>query len=128
MNLFDRAAAADAQILKVERLGGPNGASASGSAAFLMTFDVGRILVNADPIGARLDASTLDDEKPAPGGMSDASEDEPWWRLLGSALASAASESPDRLRLDFRISGGRVRALVLERVGGSLTATLSDQA
>jgi hypothetical protein len=113
-------------LLKVERLGSFDDATLSGPSALLMTFDVGLILVSADPLGRRIETVTIPDAEAKPGGLTDASEEEPWWRLLGCALASATSDSPDAIRLEFRISGGSTRLLGLERTGGSLTLALTD--
>jgi hypothetical protein len=126
MEVFERAAASSAQLLQVMRLGGAGDDSTSLPAAVLMTFDVGRILISADPTTRRLEAVELPDADSLPSGLADAAEDEPWWRLLGCSLAAVATESPEKIRLEFRISGGLVRTLILERSGGGLRTSLSE--
>ena len=64
-----------------------------------------------------------------PGGLVDASEEEPWWRLLGCSLAQATSQTEaSSLRLDFRISGGGLRSLDLVMTGGVIRAKLAGVA
>jgi hypothetical protein len=120
MKVFERAAEAGGQLLRVDRLTSPGDGKTP--VAMLLTFDVGRILLSADPDHDRLDAAAIPEAESVPGGLEDASEDEPWWRLLGCALVEAEAATPDRLRLAFRLSGGRVRTVIFERRGAGLHA------
>jgi len=125
MEAFENAAGAGAQLLKAERLAQAGADESTPAAAYLFTFDVGRILLTADPAHGRLVGTPIPDQDSLPGGMVDASEDEPWWRLLGCSLAQV-SPAADRtsLQLDFRISGGALRSLDLELTGGAIRARL----
>jgi len=127
MEAFENAAGAGAQLLKAERLAQAGADEATPTAALLFTFDVGHVLLTADPAQGRLVATPIPDQDSLPGGLVDASEDEPWWRLLGCSLAQVAPAS-DRtsLRLDFRVSGGALRGLELELTGGAIRATLAE--
>jgi len=121
MELFENAAGAGAQLLKVERLSRAGDDADPLAAAFLLTFDAGRILLTADPARGRLVADAIPDPDAIPGGLVDASEDEPWWRLLGCSLAAATS-TPEAisLQLEFRISGGQRRTLDFALSGGAI--------
>jgi hypothetical protein len=127
MEVFKNAAEAGAQLLKAERLAQAGDDEARLTSAYLLTFDVGRVLLASDPARGRLVADPLPDPDSIPGGLVDASEDEPWWRLLGCSLADAspASESAS-LRLEFRTSGGGTRRLDLVLTGGTIRADLAE--
>ena len=129
MEVLSNAASAGAQLLKAERIAQAAGDETPLTSAYLLTFDVGRILLAADPAHGRLVANTLHDLESAPGGLVDASEEEPWWRLLGCSLAQATSQTEaSSLRLDFRISGGGLRSLDLVMTGGVIRAKLAGVA
>jgi hypothetical protein len=126
VEVFEHAAAAGGQLLQVERLA-PAAGSGEDAAALVLTFDVGRILLSLDPGTARLVATHLATSGDVPGGALSANEEEPWWRLLGAALARAtASEDASRLRLEFRIAGAAPRTLALVSDGIRLRASIED--
>jgi len=125
VELLRRAAAAGGQILKVELRGVPGGAGGERATAFLLTFDVGRILVSADPASGRLVPVHLREPDEAPRDLVNASEEEPWWRLLGCPLARAeAAANSTGIRLEFVISKERTRTLALEIDGGLVRAAI----
>lgn len=127
MEVFKNAAEAGAQLLKAERLAQAGGEETSLASAYLLTFDVGRVLLAADPARGRIAADPIPDPDSVPGGLVDASEDEPWWRLLGCSLAQATPTSePASIRLDFRISAGGLRSLDLVLTGGAIRAEITE--
>jgi hypothetical protein len=89
IDLFERAAKARGRILKVERRA-PTGLEADPmiGLVFLLTFDVGRVLVELDPASGQLEATPLDVDKAPPAGLEDLAEEEPWWRVLGNPLCA----------------------------------------
>jgi len=118
--LFERAVAAGAQLLRVERL--PTGGSEDRSPAFLFTFDVGRILVTVENRALRGDhVVALED---VPTGMVDAAEEEPWWRLLGNPLTRVGTEN-GALALQLRHDRDNPRTVRLEVEGVLVRATLA---
>ena len=126
MEVFENAAGASAQLLKAERLAQAGDDANQLASVFLLTFDVGRILLAVDPARGRLVADSIPDPESLPGGLVDASEDEPWWRLLGCSLAHATpAPEATALRLEFRTSGDRLRQLDLAASGGAIRATLA---
>ena len=126
MEVFKNAVAAAAQLLKVERLAQAGDDGIPLASAYLLTFDAGRVLLAADPARGRLEANPIPDQESVPGGLVDASEDEPWWRLLGCPLTHATPATEQTtLRLDFRISGGELRRLDIAMSGGSIRAKLA---
>jgi hypothetical protein len=58
MEIFENAANASAQLLKVERLGSAGDEAMPLAAALLFTFDVGRALLSAEPAHGRLSGGT----------------------------------------------------------------------
>jgi hypothetical protein len=124
--LFERAAGAGAQLLRVDKRVHSGDARAS---ALLFTFDVGRILVAADPARGALVATHVESSETSSTALLDASEDEPWWRLLGAPL-SAAQGTPDgtQLELRFRMGEGRLREAVLRLDAARVDASLRDAA
>ena len=87
IELFERAAENSARILRVEQLapadGGRDPAHGPG---YLLTFDVGRILVAANPSTGMLVISEIpvDDELGAR--LVALDQEEPWWRLAGNPI------------------------------------------
>jgi hypothetical protein len=129
VELFRRAAAAGAQILKVARPGTPGDGRAERAGAFLLTFDVGHILVSTDPASGCLVPVHLREPDEIPGGLVDASEEEPWWRILGCPLAHAeVAANSTTIRLGFVISKERTRTLALEIEGGLVRAAIDPAA
>ena len=126
MEAFRNAADAGAQLLKVERLAQAGDDGIPLASAYLLTFDAGRVLLAADPARGRLVANPIPDQESVPGGLVDASEDEPWWRLLGCPLTHATPATEQTaLGLDFRVSGGELRRLVIVMSGGAIRAELA---
>jgi hypothetical protein len=90
IELFERAAESRGRILRAERRV-PTGFGDDPLAgiAFLLTFDVGRILVGSDGAGGRLELSFVESGDDVPTGLEDLAEEEPWWRVLGNPLCGA---------------------------------------
>lgn len=122
MDVLDRAATAGATLLKAERIPAPGGNTA---AAFLLTFDVGRVLVHVDAATGNLEATHIEDRTVLEENLLDAGEEEPWWRLLGCPLSrSQPSPTADQVRLQFTISGVRPRTLRLASSAGGIIPTI----
>lgn len=91
IELFERVAEARGRMLRVEQLVPAGGASdPRRGPGLLLTFDVGRILVVADPAHGRLlvrhieSAAEVEAIKRAP-----LDEEEPWWRVAGNSITRA---------------------------------------
>jgi hypothetical protein len=124
IELFERAAAGGGQLLRAEVR--PLDGRGDRVSALLLTFDLGRIAVAAEPATSRLAIEYVPSRDDV-GGLEDASEEEPWWRLLGSPLARAWPAGPDGkggLYLQFRASGQSPRVVALEPRGGSVAIRL----
>jgi len=124
VEVFERAAAAGGILLTAHRLA-PAVGSDEDTAALVLTFDVGRILVSIDSATAHLVATHVAEAGGVPGGAVNANEEEPWWRLLGAPLVRAA-ESVDAscLRLEFQPAGAQPRTLALVSDGVRLRAAI----
>jgi len=95
IELFERAAESRGRILRVERR------AATGHSddpqvglAFVLTFDVGRILVGSDGAGGRLELTHVEDADALPAGLEELVEEEPWWRVIGNSLCGAWPNAP----------------------------------
>ncbi len=94
IELFERAVSGGGQLLRAEIA--PLGSNTDVVAALLLTLDLGRIAVTAEPAEQALKVEYLETADAAPGGLQDASEEEPWWRVLGSPIARAWSTASER--------------------------------
>jgi len=123
VEVFDRAAAAGARLLRVEER---TPADRAAGAQYLLTFDVGRVLVRG--VGGRaLEAVHMEERDDLESELSDASEQEPWWRLLGAQLARK-QPAPDarQVRLQFLIADARPRMLRLTAEPGGVRALIES--
>ncbi|MGH0035872.1 MAG: hypothetical protein ACQGVK_12670 [Myxococcota bacterium] len=121
-SLFERAAQAGGQLLRVERL--PDGGREGLAPAFLLTFDVGRILLTVE--GGALRGDHLVSQQDVPSGLVDAAEEEPWWRLLGNPLHRVAAPRDGGLDLQFRADDANPRVVRLRARGALVSAGLES--
>ena len=119
---LDRVVDAGGVLLRVECLH-PDGSNA---VAILLTFDVGRLLFSARPEGRGLAAMSLQKPEDLPGGLEDAGENEPWWRLLGNAVCAVESpaQNAEIVRLQFRRAEGNPRFITLSATGAAVRVEL----
>jgi hypothetical protein len=131
IELLERAAEARGRVLRVELLplAGSEPESARG-AGFLLTFDIGRVLVVADPSRRRLvlrhvqSPAELESIRLVP-----LDEEEPWWRVAGNPLtriwpgnagegAASAEGDLQEVRLQFREDDERPKVISLRYADG----------
>ena len=133
IELFERAAEARGRILRVEQILAAGGdPDPSHGAGYLLTFDVGRILVAADRVHGRLllrhVGSTAEVASIARAPLD---EEEPWWKVSGHPItrawpvdggAGAASGAGDvhELRLQFRDDGENPKVISLRYDEGAV--------
>lgn len=121
MEVFDRAAAAGAILLKSER----SSATRDKTAGFVLTFDVGHVLVHSGAPDGNLEAFHLVDRSDLEQSLVDASEEEPWWRILGCPLAhSQPAADANQVRLQFIGADARPRILRIAASPGGILATI----
>jgi len=113
IELLERAARAGGRILRAEQLAQEEGQriDPQRGAGFLLTFDVGRVLVQPGVDGQSLDLVHVEDPAEMKVARAPLDEEEPWWRLLGNPITRAwqgageamSAEAPvDDLRMQFR--------------------------
>ncbi len=112
IELFERAAGAGAQLLRVEQYG----------AVLALTFDVGLVTVAPAAAGALVVAHP-DSRDELPATPQSLDEEEPWWRLLGSPLTGVSSEGA-AIRLRFRAVDDNPRTVLLGANGPTVAARL----
>lgn len=133
IELFERIAEARGRILRVEQLVAAGAApDPSHGPGYLLTFDVGRILVAADRVHGRLLLRPVAAPAELEGiARAPLDEEEPWWRVAGNPLvrawpvesgAGAASGAGDvrELRLQFRDDDASPKLISLRYEGGAV--------
>jgi hypothetical protein len=143
IELFERAAEAQGRLLRAEALSLPGGGSPSPERAggYLITFDVGRIFVAADPSTGGLSIRQVESPDELSGELSALDDEDPWWRIIGNPItrvwpgstgtgAAAGAGAVEDVRIQFRedqenpkvislrFEGGEVGVSLEERVGG----------
>jgi hypothetical protein len=128
IELFERAVAGGGQLLRAEVR--PLGGRRDRVSALILTFDLGRITVAAEPATSRLSIDYVASPDDVPPGLEDAGEDEPWWRILGSPLARTwpAPGREGAVCLQFRADDQSPRVVSLVPRGGSVAIRLEQAA
>ena len=131
MELLERAAEAEDRVLKVEQLV-EQGAEPSPEQGigYLLTFDVGRVLVLPDARSSSLTLREIKNlEEIEAIQLLSLAEEEPWWRVLGQRLTRAwpgpqgegalsSGGEPDQVRLQFRPDTDNPKIVSLEYADG----------
>jgi hypothetical protein len=135
IELFERAAEARAHILRVEQLVPEGGGSDPAcGAGYLLTFDVGRILVAPNAATGGLRLARVEQRGDLPGGLLPLEEEEPWWRVLGSSItrvwpaatdagAAAGGVGVSAVRIQFREDEENPKVISLSFEGGAVRVT-----
>jgi hypothetical protein len=133
MERLQRTADAGGRLLKAERLDPGGAGEAQRAAAFLITFDVGRLLVSVDASRGDLASCYLEPGDEAPPGLVDTAEDEPWWRILGAPLVrvwlgdvTPAGGSGRGFRLQFREEDDNPRIITLDADGPLVRVSVEE--
>jgi hypothetical protein len=126
IELFERAIQGGGQLLRAEV--SPLGETRDRVSVLLLTFDLGRMVVTAEPATESLLVEYVESPDHTPAGAVDASEEEPWWRVLGSPIARAwpAGPSEGSVCLQFRADDQSPRVITLEPRGGCVTIRLEN--
>ena len=127
MERLNRVVEAKGRLLKAERMGGMGPMVAP---AFILTFDVGRLLIELEPASGGLRSVHLESADEVPSGVELASEDEPWWRVMGSPLARvwAGEIGAQGMRLQFREDADNPRIITLLPSGADVQVRLEPVA
>ena len=137
IELFERVVDAGGLLLRAEQLVSADGRlSPDRGPGFLLTFDVGRILVVADTGQAQLllrhveSADALSAVK-----LRSLDEEEPWWRVAGNPLtrtwpggvgsgAASPSAEVDEIRLQFRADEDNPKVISFRYDAGTVQIAL----
>jgi len=140
IELLERAAEVSGCFLKAERLvdAGGDDDPARGP-GYLLTFDVGRILVVADRTNDCLQLRKVESlDEVASIRLAPLDEEEPWWRLAGNPItrawpchegsgASVSGGEVADIRMQFRPEGQDPRFVSLRYEAGAVHVSLHDQ-
>jgi len=133
MELLERAADARGRILRVQQLISPGRSQApSRAAGYLLTFDVGRVLVAPAPSSESLVLTHVDDPSEIEAGLALLDDEEPWWRVIGNALtrvwpgvagqgATAGNGGTSDVRLQFREDSEKPKVISLSYDAGAVS-------
>ena len=123
MERLERVVEAGGRLLKVDQLGAKGAGLAAG---FLLTFDVGRLLLEVGPETGKVRSVAIEGADEVPAGVEVVSEEEPWWRLIGCPLAraEAGEVGAQGIRLQFRADHENPRIIVLQPSGSEVQAIL----
>jgi hypothetical protein len=132
IEVIERAAAARGRVLRVEQLVSPGRPhDPSHAAGYLLTLDVGRILVVPAPSTEGLSVSRVEDPSEIEAELFLLDEEEPWWRVIGNSItrvwpgvagqgASAGNGTASELRLQFREDADNPKVISLSYDSGAV--------
>ncbi|MAI27182.1 MAG: hypothetical protein ACJZ7Z_06765 [Myxococcota bacterium] len=131
IELLERAAETEARILKAEQLVEQGSEpSPEEGVGYLLTFDVGRILVLPDSQNACLALREIKNAEDLEAiQLLSLAEEEPWWRVLGQRATRAwlgsqaegalsSDSTPDQVRLQFRPDTDNPKVISMEYADG----------
>ena len=127
IELFERAVSGGGQLLRAEVR--PLRGRSDRVGAIVFTFDLGRISIGIESRTSALTVDYLDPGDAAMPGLEDASEEEPWWRILGSPLARTWPAGPEHegaVCLQFRGDDQSPRIVTLEPRGRGISIRLEN--
>jgi hypothetical protein len=132
IELFERVAESRGRLLRVQQLISPGRSDdPSNAAGYLLTFDVGRILVLPAPSSEGVVLTEVKDESEIEAALALLDEEDPWWRVLGNSItrawpgvrsegaASGGAETGD-VRLQFREDSENPKVISLSYAAGSV--------
>ncbi|MBW2231581.1 MAG: hypothetical protein JRG92_05205 [Deltaproteobacteria bacterium] len=133
IEIFERAAEARGCILRVEQLVAADGTSEVLRApGYLLTFDVGRVLIAADKGHERLLVRQIENAADVAGlQLEPLDDEEPWWRVAGNRVtrawpgadggdAAVAADAMHDLRLQFREDSENPRVISFKYESGAV--------
>jgi len=135
IELFERAAGARARMLRVEQLVPEGGRSNPAcGAGYLLTFDVGRVLVAPDAASGGLRLAHVEQRGDLPGSLVPLEEEEPWWRVVGHSITRVWAAATDAgaatggagvsaVRIQFREDEENPKVISLSLEGGAVRVT-----
>ena len=123
---LERVIHAQGRLLQVDRapLAGPAGARVSSE--LRLVFDVGVVTLRSGGSGADLEVEIAPVSEPRSAVFVSASEDEPWWKLLGFPPTRVGVRAGGGVRVQFRGDQENPRWLALFSSDGGVEASLDD--
>ncbi len=127
VEIFERVVSAGGQILNVERTERELAGVSDASAILVFTFEIGRIAVRFGARDRTLAVDLIASREELPPDLVSATEEEPWWRVLGAPLSQVSLRESDgerSIRLQFRPDEQHPRRVLLSLEEGGVRATL----
>jgi hypothetical protein len=122
---LDRVIRARGRLLRVERVPLPGPVGARASSSLRLTFDVGILTLRPGEEGSGLEVEIGLGGCSGPGEFVSASEDDPWWTVMGSPLARVQSRETGGVRVQFRGDGENPRRFAIFTRNGGVEASLN---
>jgi hypothetical protein len=122
--IFERVAQARGQLLRVERapLAGPAGARIS--SAVRLTFDVGVLTLRPGGSQGDLEVEVGHPTDAGPPVFVSASEEDPWWRVIGCPLIRVQVRAAGGLHVQFQGDRDNPRRFALSPGHGGIEALM----
>ena len=123
---LERVIRAQGRLLQVERapLAGPAGARVS--SALRLIFDVGIVTLRSGGAGADLEVEIASVPDTQPSVFVSASEDDPWWKVMGFPLTRVGVRAAGGVRVQFRGDQENSRRLAVFSRGGGIEVSVDD--
>jgi hypothetical protein len=115
IEIFERAAEGGGRVLRVELMidASEDDIDPARGPGYLLTFDVGRVLVAANPAEGSLLVRSVEAASEINVQLVNLNEEEPWWRVIGNSItrvwpvvrgsgAAGGDEALSEVRLQFR--------------------------
>jgi hypothetical protein len=122
---LERVIEARGRLLQVERAPLPGPAGASASSALRLCFDVGVVTLSSGGEGRDLEVEIGATAGTRPEAFLPASEEEPWWMVMGCPLTRVEERAAGGVRVQFRADHENPRRLELFPRSGGIEAALA---
>ena len=121
--IFERVIRAGGQLLRVERapLAGPAGSRIS--SALRLTFDIGVLTLRPGGNQGDLEVEVGRPTDAGPPVLVSASEEDPWWRVIGCPLTRIQVRAAGGVRMQFRGDQDNPRRFTLSQRHGGIEAS-----
>jgi hypothetical protein len=123
---LERVVAARGRLLQAERVPVPGPAGGRASSALRLVFDVGVVTVRSEVEEGDLKVEVGVSASTRPEVFVPASEEEPWWMVMGCPLARVEDRAAGGVRLQFRADHENPRRIEVFPGSGGIQTSLAS--